>query len=221
MFNRNSIYIKSVSEKKMDLGKLLLASSAAIAISASVAIGDPPIQEISLKPNKSDFANGVYVDYVEAFVPGRYLNQWEYKINNVLGEEKYNQDHALSLGHLGEVIVSYTKGIKNKDSALCFKRNDKGPTLYVHETNAKNNWTEKVEVFVTPDKDLNEKTKWVSLGVKSVEDGKDNWIPFDMNVHQAFHVKVKDAGGKKSNGTQYPGFDASAVLLANPCVPTS
>ena len=224
MFNRNNAYIKSVSEKKMDLGKLLLASSLAIPLSYSVALGDEFGQEARLGPKESDRLTGVYVDFVESFTLGYGADWDEKRIKGVLGKEKYSVKKSLSLGDKGEVIISYTGGVEKKNSAFCFRRNEFGPSLYVHEANNKDNIIEKVEVFVTPDKILDKSTRWVSLGTKSISQGRNNWIAFNMPevIEEAYHVKLKDVGeGLTTDTESYAGFDASAVLLTKPCVPTS
>jgi hypothetical protein len=206
----------------MSLRKIILASSTSAFILGGNAFGQQPVEEayLNLKPTESDFKRGAYVDYVESFLPGEQVTGWHKKVNNVLGREKNGLENSLSLGHYGEVIVSYTQNMGREDSAVCFMSNGNSPSLYVHEANSPGNRPETVEVFVTPDKNLDERTKWISLGTKSVLEGKDNWIPFHMSIKKAYHVKLRDAGSKLTTSVpEYAGFDASAILLARPCTP--
>jgi len=163
---------------------------------------------------------GVYVDFVESFKPGEQVIRYNKKINNVLGRPKSSLREALSLGHYGEVVVSYTKGIKKKNSATCFMRNNKGPSLLVHEPFNESNRPETVEVFVTSEKILTKKTEWISLGVKNVKGYEKNWIAFDLPKERGFyyHIKLRDAGSKLTTSVpEYAGFEASSVYITNPC----
>ena len=166
-----------------------------------------------------------YADNVKYFKPGKTVTGWENKVNNVLRGPKLDLDRALSLGHYGEVVVSRRLGM---ETPVCFERaegdvewideRERKPSIMVHEPASSNNMEETVEVFVTSEKILNEKTHWESLGIKSVTGHKDNWIPFFLpeKFEKGFYVKLRDAGSEKISGI-YAGFEASSVRFENPC----
>lgn len=181
-------------------------------------------------PDRGWKPTGVLADYVAEFVPGFGLpddvlkNPVAYQ-NKILGGPKRELNQALSLGTFGHAVVAYTMGRANPKKVVCFRRNEDGKyspgaaDIYVHEPPTSNNRPETVEVLVATDKVLTPATQWHSLGIKSVADSRNNFIPFTLphSIELAYYAKVADAGSKLTPTGALAGFDASAVYFALPC----
>jgi len=190
-----------------------------------------PFSEPQLySPAKGWKPTGVLADYAVEFAPGHGLpvdvlkNPAAYQ-NKILGGPKGALDKALSLGTFGHVIVAYTMGRANLKKVVCFRRNEDGKygtgaaDIYVHEPPTSNNRPETVEVLAATDKVLTPATQWHSLGIKSVADSRNNFIPFTLphSIELAYYAKVVDAGSKLTPAGALAGFDASAVYFTLPC----
>ena len=164
---------------------------------------------------------GVRVDFAYDFKPGEGLTGKQ-SIEEAIGEEKIDLDSALSLGVGGEVKVVYTKGTGNLEDVTCFYN---GPSydIFIHEPNTSNNRPETVEILVGLEKDP-KTSSWISLGTKSVKEGTENYIPFDldeneinMEIQQGYRILVRDAKSRLTISGRYAGFELSTVIFKYPC----
>jgi len=160
--------------------------------------------------------NGVYVNHVDFFNPGKGLFNYEERIENVLGGKKGDRvEETLSLGNGGEVSVSYADG---ENSFLCFK-NGKGHDIEVQETTDALNGHEEISVYVSSDRILTPKTKWVFLGTKNSREYSGSKIPFEMPKGMAigYHILLKDPNTNDTKG-DVAGFDVDFVRINHPCI---
>jgi len=178
---------------------------------------------------------GVRVDFAYDFRPGKGLVEYiggedfgeekiimKQDIEEAVGEEKKNLISALSLGVGGEVKVAYTWGGKNLNSIDCF-RNVPGYDFYIHEPNINRNLPETIRVFVSLNKN-NSRGRWISFREKSVKDGFNGHIPYNLDdnlegivVEIGYSILVKDAESKLNSHGFYAGFEMSTAIIREPC----
>jgi len=163
---------------------------------------------------------GVYANYVLYMQQGEEvsLQRITQPQLRAVGKPKRTILEAQTLGHMGFVVVGFLKNTAYPERPTCFLDRE-GHDILVYGPPEGGNHAETIKVYVSENPYTG---PWHQLeGKKSVVDGINNFIPFDMKdapLKKAYWIKVEDGNSRMvRQNPWYSGAEVAAVKILHLC----